>query len=64
VSHVVIVNEPPKVSARKRKRCHYMLHAYLTFHARKVPERAREVTAWLYLLGWARLGGKPDEVPT
>lgn len=39
-----------------------MLHAYLIFHAKKMPVRLRERTCWLYLLTWASLGGTPDEV--
>jgi hypothetical protein len=63
MSLVVIVPEPPKISRRKQRRVHAMLWAYLNFHARKEPEKARNRLCWILLLEWARLGGKSDEVP-
>lgn len=52
------------MTAHKQRRIHMLLWAILLYSARKVPERARERTSWLYLLEWARLGGKPDKEPT
>lgn len=46
----------------KDRRCIAMLHAFLHFHARKLPQPGRELSSWVYLMEWARLGGKPDEV--
>lgn len=53
---------PPKLSPQQRKRVMLMFHAYLTYHARKIDQGQRTVQSWLYLLEWARLGGKPSEV--
>lgn len=39
-----------------------MLQAYLILAAKKLPEEVREAQCWFYLLIWASLGGKPDEV--
>ena len=44
----------------RTRRVHLMLWAYLHFHAKK--HANREKVSWAYLLEWARLGGKPDEV--
>lgn len=43
----------------KQRRAVVLMHAYLHYHAR--PEY--QPTAWLFLLLWADLGGKPSEVP-
>lgn len=45
------------ISLRKQKRIHLMAWAMLM-------QTAQPALSWMYLLDWARLGGKPDEVPT
>lgn len=50
------------MSPTKRRRINMMLNAYLTFHAKKFDQHCREVTSWLYLFEWARLGGQKSEV--
>lgn len=57
------MNQTPKrIHPRKRRRVTFMLWAYLAFHMRKVPAKRRELQCWMFLLHWASLGGKPDEV--
>lgn len=48
---------------RKRRRMHAMCWARLTYAMRAIPAARRELTSWLYLMEWARLGGQPEEVP-
>lgn len=48
---------------RKRKRAHALMWAMLVYDMRAQPVGPRTIISWRYLLEWAMLGGKPDEVP-
>ena len=58
MSLVVIVKEPPKISARKRKRDHYMKWAVITHR-----HMSNSALPWMYLLQWAALGGTAKDLP-
>jgi hypothetical protein len=58
MTRVVIVTDPPKISAIQQRRRQLMFKA-LTHH-----NPYEEFEHWWYLLEWARLGGTREEWPT
>jgi hypothetical protein len=52
----------PRITKNKRLRVTFMFKAYLTFYAMKFDKAQREKETWFWLLAWASMGGKPDEV--
>ena len=49
-------------STSEQYRTTLLLYAGLFYSMRNEPRGPREVLSWIYLLEWARLGGKQSEV--